>query len=278
MPPHRLMARHLHIKAFRIGRPWVVQSALLVAGMVVPPWVVGRAPALDVQHRFAEQVMLKTGIQRIVDVVCRRARERGFVRPEDVRAVLVSAGMSENQWSEVVSLAGDMLSNKDGCFYYSPVAAANRRAQRRRRRLSRALRQLIRSYRSSVQHERRRQGRFDFVHPVQVDTEDGRTFTLISCNLSPSGIRLIGPNSLLGRKVCVTFPSTGGAMHRRFQVQIVWSSIVGEGLYENGGAFVDLVDTARDAAYAPAPAPAAMGIAHTAAPVVVGSAKYPRLR
>jgi hypothetical protein len=208
--------------------------------------------------------MLKTNMQRIVAAVCRRARQQGFIRPEEVRDVLASAGLPEAQWLQVVSLAGDMLSKQDGCFYYSPAAAASQRERRRQRRLNRALRQLIRGYKSSTQSERRRQGRFDFVHPVQVQTEDGRTFTLLSCDLSTSGIRLVGPCSLLGKKIRVTLPKVDGAPHRCFCVQIVWSSLVGEGLYENGGAFLGVLDAAS--ALATPPAAAMSTLAGTDAP------------
>src|SRR5438270_2376663 len=156
--------------------------------------------------------MLKTDMQRIVAIVCRRARRQGCVSPQEVRDALARAGLPEAQWLDVVSLAGDMLSNHDGCLYYSGPPVEVCREQRRQVRLGCAIRRLIRGYKSAVQDERRRQGRFDFVHPVQVQTEDGRTFTLLSCDLSTSGIRLVAPFSLLGKKIRVTLPATHGAV------------------------------------------------------------------
>ncbi len=193
--------------------------------------------------------MLKTAMQRIVEIVCRRAHEQGFVSPQEVRAVLASAGLPEDQWLEVVSLAGDMLSNHDGRIYYRGPTAGH--GEPHHRRLGRAVRQLMRGYQSSGLDERRRQGRLDFVQPVRVDTEEGRTFTLLSCDVSTSGIRLVAPLSLLGKKLRVTLPDTDGARERCFYARVVWSSLVGDGLYENGAAFLDIA-AAADTEAAPA--------------------------
>ena len=230
--------------------------------------------------------MLKTDMQRIVEIVCRRARRQGFVSPQEVRDALARAGLPEAQWVEVVSLAGDMLSNHDGCLYYSGPAAEISPEQRRQRQLIRAVRRLIHGYKASVQEERRRQGRFDFVHPVHVQTEDGRTFTLLSCDLSVSGIRIVAPFSLLGKKIRVTLPDTHGAVYRCFNVQVVWSSLIGEGLYENGATFIGVANfTTTDAAPLSAPPlPAASPgsvpppIAQGQMPLQVGGPGHPRPR
>ncbi len=226
--------------------------------------------------------MLKTDMQRMVEVVCDRAQKQGCVSPQEVRDALARAGLPEGRWLEVVSLAGDMLRNRDGCFYYAGPASGQ---QRRRRRLSRAVRQLIRSYRSSVRDERRRQGRFDFVHPVQVRTEDGRTFTLLSCDLSTSGIRLVAPFSLLGKKIWITIPGSAHAADRCFYVQVVWSSLIGEGLYENGGSFlrVDAPATTESSHFSVSPVPvgphpSGRPLPHGQFPMLLGAAPSPRPR
>lgn len=186
--------------------------------------------------------MLKTNdLRHIVMTVCQRARQQGFVEPQEVRDELVGAGMPEAQWAEVVSMAGYMLTPRDGRFYFSAAAAASHRQQRCQRRLNLAVRKLIRGYRTCARQERRRRGRIVFVEPVLVETEDGRSFTLLSADLSVNGIRLIGSESLLGQKIRVTLPTTEGARYRRFTVQIMWSSCAGQGLCENGGAFVGIV-------------------------------------
>lgn len=200
----------------------------------IVPEATGTRAVLD----SGQKTMLRTDMQRIVKIVCRRAQLRGFVSPQDIRQTLARAGLPEGRWLEVVSLAGDMLTKHDGRFYYAGPARASCPERRPHRHLGQAVRQLIRGYRSTMREERRRQGRFDFVHPVQVEMEDGRTVTILSCDLSTSGIRLVAPFSLLGKKVRVTLPATEGAVHKSFYVQVVWSSLVGEGLYENGATFL----------------------------------------
>ena len=66
-----------------------------------------------------------------------------------------------------------------------------------------------------------------------------------SINSSCNGIRLIGPASLLGQKIRVKLPTGQGNESKCFSVQIVWSSVVGDGLCENGGAFLGLVRTPK---------------------------------
>src|SRR5260370_13231622 len=123
--------------------------------------------------------MLKTNdMRRIVTTVCQRASRQGFVVPQEIRDELAGAGMSEARWTEVVSLAGYMLTQRDGRFYFSAVAAANQREQRRQQRLNLAVRKLIRGYQSTARQERRRRGRVAFVQPVLVQIEDCRSFTL----------------------------------------------------------------------------------------------------
>jgi hypothetical protein len=184
--------------------------------------------------------MVKTDLQRIVAAVCRRARRQGFVCPQEVKNALTGAGLPEARWREVVSLAGDMLSVRDGCYFYSSVAAAARRAERRQRRLARAVRRLMRGYKAQVLDERRGRGRIEFMQSIPVETEDGQCHTVLSCDLSESGIRLIAPLTLLGKRIRLTLPSAAGARHRSFIVRILWTSVVGDGLFENGGVFLGI--------------------------------------
>jgi hypothetical protein len=65
-----------------------------------------------------------------------------------------------------------------------------------------------------------------------VITEDGREFTLLSRDLSASGIRLIGTRRLLGQRIKVRI----GALD--FQVRVLWACPVGDDLVENGGTFL----------------------------------------
>ncbi len=80
----------------------------------------------------------------------------------------------------------------------------------------------------------------DFVQTVAVRTEDGEEFTLLSRDLSATGIRLVGTRRLLGHKVHVLVPRPDGEPPYDFLVRILWTCAVGDGLFENGGAFLDV--------------------------------------
>jgi hypothetical protein len=86
------------------------------------------------------------------------------------------------------------------------------------------------------QAERREAGRVDYVQPVKVIAEDNREFTLLTRDLSTTGIRLIGTRRLLGQKVRVVIPVEGEKLE--FQVRILWTCPVGDDLIENGGTFL----------------------------------------
>ena len=74
---------------------------------------------------------------------------------------------------------------------------------------------------------------------MTVRTEDGREFTLLSRDLSATGIRLIGTRRLLGHKVHVII--TSGGVSLDFLVRILWTCPVGDDLVENGGTFLGVV-------------------------------------
>jgi hypothetical protein len=80
--------------------------------------------------------------------------------------------------------------------------------------------------------ERREAGRVEFIQPVKVITDDGNEFTLLTRDLSASGIRLIGTRRLLGQRVTVRI----GALD--FKVRVLWACPVGDDLVENGGSFL----------------------------------------
>jgi hypothetical protein len=90
-------------------------------------------------------------------------------------------------------------------------------------------------------HERRLQGRIDFIKQVKVRSEDGREQTLLSRDLSLTGIHLLGARSFLGQKVHVTLPG-GDGQPLCFLVRILWTCMVCDGLFENGGSFLEQVD------------------------------------
>jgi hypothetical protein len=80
--------------------------------------------------------------------------------------------------------------------------------------------------------ERREAGRIEFIQPVQVETEDGRLLTLLSRDISASGIRLIGTQRLLGQKISIRLCDFS------FTARVLWSCPIGDDLVENGGNFL----------------------------------------
>ena len=88
---------------------------------------------------------------------------------------------------------------------------------------------------------RRQQGRADFIQPVKVRIDSQRELAVLSRDLSETGIRLIGTHSLLGHKVEVTIPRPEGGDPCCFLTRILWTCVVGDGLFENGGTFLEMV-------------------------------------
>jgi hypothetical protein len=187
--------------------------------------------------------MTETDLQRIADAVIDRARQQGFVLPGEVREELTRAGLPDTLWKDVLALARVSLSYRDSRYYYVPAVSDRvQHEQQHQEGLHQAVRQVIRHYRSSpAPVERREQDRIDFVQPVKVQTEDGREFTLLSRDLSPTGIRLVGTRRLLGQKVRVRLPANNGDGPWCFLVRVLWTCAVGEDLFENGGEFLEAV-------------------------------------
>ena len=197
--------------------------------------------------------MISTDLRGVADLVIRRAQRQGFVVPREVRDELTRAGAPDTLWKDVLALARPSLRFSHGRYYYeAPVSARVREAESRQRGIHRAVRQLIRRHRSAGRRvERREQDRLDFIEPVQVLTEDQRRYTLLSRDLSVTGIRLIGTRRLLGQKVRVTVPAADKNPPLTFLVRILWTCNVGDDLVENGGTFLE-VDAPAPAATAKA--------------------------
>lgn len=185
--------------------------------------------------------MISTDLQEIANAVIRRARQQGSVAAADVQAELSRAGERDDLWKDVLALARPALSYRQGRYHYLP-AVGPRRHEVQQQKVRRAVRRLVRRYRADARVERRRQDRLDFIQPVQVETEDGRTWTLLSRDLSPTGIRLIGTRHLLGQKVRVRIPGPGDGEPACFVVRVLWTCSVGDDLYENGGTFLEAED------------------------------------
>jgi hypothetical protein len=103
------------------------------------------------------------------------------------------------------------------------------------------VREIIQKHREAASEvECREEDRFDFIQPVKVTTEDQREYTLISRDISLTGIRLIGTRRFLGQKLRVEIPRTASTPPSSFLVRILWTCAISDELYENGGTFLEI--------------------------------------
>lgn len=173
-------------------------------------------------------------LQPVADRVVSRARQQGHVSAAEVRAELARAGLPETLDKDVLALARASLSYRDGSYHY--VAFVSDRVAAERGAIEEAVARLTRQHEARGNVERRERGRIDFLHPVTVTAEDGRAFTLLSRDLSSSGMRLVGTRRLSGQKVRVRVELGGEAVE--FVLRVLWTCPVGDDLVENGGSFI----------------------------------------
>jgi hypothetical protein len=177
-------------------------------------------------------------VQSVADEVARRARRQGFVLSQDVRDELTRAGMPENMWKQVIAAVKPALQHQGGRWSFPSASGTVRSLQDE---IHQAVHKLVEAQkRVAAKIERRGDDRFDFVQPVQVHTDDGRTFALLSRDLSSTGIRLVGTKRLLGQKLLVTIPNPEGGPSTKFVVRVLWTCSVGDDLFENGGNFLEV--------------------------------------
>ena len=189
--------------------------------------------------------MITTNLQGVAELVIREARRQGYILPRQIRTVLSGAGVCESLWKNVLAVARPALTYRKGRYYYTtPISDRVRQEQSRQLGIQNAIRAIIHHHRTATPVERRDEDRFDFVQPVKVRTEDGHERTLLSRDLSATGIRLIGTRRLLGQKVHICIPSADGSTSWNFIARILWTCAVGEELVENGGTFLEMVDPA----------------------------------
>jgi hypothetical protein len=185
--------------------------------------------------------MISTSLQGVAELVIRQAQRHGYIVPRQVRTVLSGAGVSETLWKDVLAVARPSLTYRNGRYYYStPVSDRVRKERAQQQGVQKAIRDIIRHYREGSHVERREEDRIDFVQPVKVRIEDGREYTLLTRDLSATGIRLIGTRRFLGQKIHVSIPIREGAARRDFLVRILWTCTVGDDLVENGGIFLEM--------------------------------------
>jgi hypothetical protein len=182
--------------------------------------------------------MAPTKLHRVVDLLVRRAQGEGFVRTRDIRVEVVKAGLAEEDWENVVALAGAKLVYAKGRYY--PAESTKPSPDRGRQRIERVAARLIRRYQATTAgEERRHASRIDFIQPIELLMEDGRALTVLSRDLSLTGVRFIASQSLLGQKVHVLLPDDDRGVAYHFLVRILWACAVGDGLFENGALFLD---------------------------------------
>jgi hypothetical protein len=189
--------------------------------------------------------MEPTKLQPVADALLRLAKQQGFVTSRDVRAELRIAGLPEQAWKEAITLAQASLVHRYGRYYHKESFSPRlQKEQAQQQAILKAIRRLIKRHRSRRKtDERRRQPRIDFIQPVKVRTEDGKEFALMSRDLSATGVRLLGTKRLLGQKVQLDLPDGDGEPACRLLVRILWTCAVGDDLFENGGSFMELLDS-----------------------------------
>lgn len=181
-------------------------------------------------------------LQRVADAVTRRAAEQGYLLPRQVREEVASAGADAALWKDVLKLASPHLVHRKGRYYYVSASSPQRENQERRvQAIHSAVHELVQAYRQVAEiQDRREADRMTYMQPVTATTPDGEQLRVLTKDISSSGMRLIGNRGLLGQKLRVTVPSVSGP-ERIFLVRILWTCMVGDDLYENGGSFMELV-------------------------------------
>jgi len=182
-------------------------------------------------------------LQAVADAVLRLAKRQSYVLARDVRAELRIAGVPEEHWKEVLGLARPALVYRQGRYYHKDSFSPRlQKEHAQQHAVQKAIRRLIKQHRSHAkENERRGQARVDFIHPVKVRTEEGIEYTLVSRDISATGIRLLGTRRLLGQKVQIDLPAGEGEPTCRLAVRILWTCALGEDLFENGGNFLELL-------------------------------------
>ena len=195
--------------------------------------------------------MSRSILQGVVNAVVRLAQGQGFVVPREARAELTRASLPDSLWKDIVLLAGPSLTCRNGRYYYVPAGAGRMRVRAKHDRrthieIQKAVCDLLGTKRRSSAHgieDRRIHKRIDFIRPVHAQTADGARHRLFTRNISLSGIRLLGNCALQGQKIHISFAAANGKKPGcGFLVHILWSSLIDDHLYENGGVFLERAD------------------------------------
>jgi hypothetical protein len=185
--------------------------------------------------------MITTSLEHVAEQVVRRAKRQGHVIPRDVREELKLAGAPTRLWRDVLALARHALTLHNGRYWYNdPLTQPLRLEQARQEEVEKAVRRLIRLQRQSRKTDRRAEDRVDFIQQVQVVEEGGQSFTALTRDLSPRGIRLLSSRQLVGHKLRVHITPPAGEGPCVFEVRILWTSQAADGLFDNGGALLSV--------------------------------------
>ncbi len=181
-------------------------------------------------------------LQEVADAIVRLAQRQGFVVVRDIRTELKLASLPEDEWKAVAALAKASLNYRQGRYYHlSAVSPRLQKEHEQQRVIHKAIRQILKNHRAAAKKDDRRgQNRVDFIQPVKVHTEDGKEFALLSRDLSPTGIRLLGTKQLLGQKLRIDLPVGDDAPPCRIMLRVLWTCAVGDDLFENGGSFMEM--------------------------------------
>jgi hypothetical protein len=183
--------------------------------------------------------MARSELQTLANALVRRAQKQGYVVPNEIKQELKDAGFAEERWKEVIELVRDSLHYREGRYYHLSTMDQNQESNPRK-----AVETMIKRFKQwqeqASQENRRQQERTAVSLTVQVQDEDGQEFDVLSRDLSTTGIRLLSNRSLLGHKVRVTLPPNEDEPEPvSLWVRVLWTSTVGEGLFENGGTFLE---------------------------------------
>ncbi|MGF1583419.1 MAG: PilZ domain-containing protein [Gemmataceae bacterium] len=186
--------------------------------------------------------MIPSELQTVASAVLRLAEQQTYVVPRDIRAELLQANFPESRWKEVVEMLRESLNYRQGRYYFLASRQVRHTQQEAEQELLKdALEELLEKHKTRLPDlERRMEERIDFSYPLKARTENDEELTILSRDLSMSGIGFLSTRSFLGRKLRLSLPS-GGSEAIIVSVRVLWSSTVADGIFENGGAFLDFV-------------------------------------
>jgi hypothetical protein len=203
--------------------------------------------------------MASSELHTVASAVLRLAQKQGHVVPRDIRDELARAGLDDSRWNEVVELLRESLHYRQGRFHLiaAPGSPRLEEEQHKRQEVHDIVQNVLREQQAKTDRtERRSEERIPFSRHIRIQTEDHQELTVMSQDLSSAGIRFIANRSLLGRRIRVLLPhSNADEPPVTLVVRILWTTAAGDGLFENGGSFLELVTEDNRSAPVPPASP-----------------------